>query len=385
MTELYLPVRVSVNDTLEYPVFHITRDMVPEEPGHQGVASYIRENGDELEPFDDGRLLLAPEESGLRGMREWLQITWLDSEGRKSLNIRAMGLSLCMVLPEFDEFDSVWITLQECNFSITSGKAEDVGRFSSHISAYEDGNSLTKINDLELHLSRCTLEGTIIPYESDLTVDLNVHRTLLNKFVLRNARVRGAISYTLARRTVFFDCDMSGVAMKNVNFTSASLRGSVLPEDMSDVGIGDTDLSGTTKAMKSSEFMDKHFYTVEKGYIVYKSFGMYFDAPDYWDIEPGSYLEETVNQNPYVSCGSGVNVATEKWVYQNLVSSRERSAVWKCLIEWRDLLDVIIPVASTGKIRAGRVKLLEPGVVVREARDTFSWKPQTFVTQIPRD
>jgi hypothetical protein len=102
--------------------------------------------------------------------------------------------------------------------------------------------------------------------------------------------------------------------------------------------------------------MTTHFEIVTNGIIVYKTFNENKTPPASWKIEKGEYITEVVNPDRGTDCGSGVNVATIDWVQKNC----HQRPVWKCLIAWMDLAGVIVPFGTDGKIRAGRVKLIEP-------------------------
>jgi hypothetical protein len=101
--------------------------------------------------------------------------------------------------------------------------------------------------------------------------------------------------------------------------------------------------------------MRKNLESDERGYIVYRSEKGRFDNPDHWLFAPGAVLTETVNPDPCTECGCGIAAATLDWVrehYKNVV-------IWRCRIEWCDLADVIVPFNTNGKIRCGRLVLIE--------------------------
>ena len=95
----------------------------------------------------------------------------------------------------------------------------------------------------------------------------------------------------------------------------------------------------------------------EGGYIVYKTFGMYYDVPNNWKIKPNCIIEEEVNCNRSNNCGCGINVATKKWVESS--NTYYRLPIWKLLIKWEWLPSVVVPYNTDGKIRCGKAMLLE--------------------------
>ena len=102
-------------------------------------------------------------------------------------------------------------------------------------------------------------------------------------------------------------------------------------------------------------YMEAHFERVERGYIVYKTFGGNYEPPTEWEIKPESIITETVNFDRCTECGSGINVAPLEWVKCEYPNKQ----IWKCLIEWPWLVGVCVPYNTDGKIRASRVRLLE--------------------------
>lgn len=100
--------------------------------------------------------------------------------------------------------------------------------------------------------------------------------------------------------------------------------------------------------------MEAHFERTDEGYIVYKTFGENYSAPESWKIEPGSIIEETVNCDRTTECGCGINVAPLEWVRRN-----ERNHPYKLLIRWEWLPGVVVPYNTDGKIRCSKAQILE--------------------------
>ena len=114
-------------------------------------------------------------------------------------------------------------------------------------------------------------------------------------------------------------------------------------------------LSGAKGLLDTVNYMEAHFERVERGYIVYKTFGGSYEPPTEWEIKPESIITETVNFDRCTECGSGINVAPLEWVRENYPNKE----IWKCLIEWPWLVGVCVPYSTNGKIRCSRVRLLE--------------------------
>lgn len=99
-----------------------------------------------------------------------------------------------------------------------------------------------------------------------------------------------------------------------------------------------------------------------EGFVFYKIFNYMYPCPDHWVLEKDSVIEEVVDNNGVRGCSYGINVATLDWVQaqmQCVPNTGQKIEVWKVLIEYPDLVDVCIPFRTEGKIRAGRVRLLE--------------------------
>ena len=116
------------------------------------------------------------------------------------------------------------------------------------------------------------------------------------------------------------------------------------------------DLSGA-KGLKIAKDYLSQFERTKNGIYVYKTFGAYQAPPDYWRIEPKSFIEEVVNPDRCTECGSGVNFATLDWIKSN--SETRDLPIWKCLIHWEDMADVVVPFCTDGKARCGRLQLIE--------------------------
>ena len=159
---------------------------------------------------------------------------------------------------------------------------------------------------------------------------------------LSGADLRGAN----LRRANLNGEDLSWADLRGANLSGADLRGANLSR---------ADLSGAKGLLDTVNYMEAHFERVERGYIVYKTFGGNYEHPTEWEIKPESIITETVNYDRCTACGSGINVAPLEWVKRVYPNKQ----IWKCLIEWPWLVGVCVPYSTDGKIRCSRVRLLE--------------------------
>ena len=145
--------------------------------------------------------------------------------------------------------------------------------------------------------------------------------------------------------------DLSGADLSGANLSRANLRWA----DLRWANLSGANLSGAKGLLDTVNYMEAHFERVERGYIVYKTFGGNYEPPTEWEIKPESIITETVNFDRCTECGSGINVAPLEWVRENYPNKE----IWKCLIEWPWLVGVCVPYSTDGKIRCSRVRLLE--------------------------
>jgi uncharacterized protein YjbI with pentapeptide repeats len=174
---------------------------------------------------------------------------------------------------------------------------------------------------------------------------------------LRGADLRGAD----LRGANLCGADLTGADLTGANLRSANLCGA----DLTGANLRGTNLTGTnltganltdTNGIKTAKDYLSQFERNERGIYVYKVFGTFYRPPDYWKIKPGFFLEETVNPERNTMCGSGVNFATLDWIKRNCV---DKSEIWKCLIIWEDMADVVVPFNTDGKARCHRLQLIE--------------------------
>ena len=133
--------------------------------------------------------------------------------------------------------------------------------------------------------------------------------------------------------------------LRRANLSDADLRGA---------NLSDADLSGSKGLLDAINYMEAHFERTDEGYIVYKTFGENYSAPELWKIEPGEIIEETVNCDRTTECGCGINVAPLEWVRREGCNQP-----YKLLIRWEWLLGVVVPYNTDGKIRCSKAQILE--------------------------
>ncbi|WP_330664760.1 pentapeptide repeat-containing protein [Bariatricus massiliensis] len=182
--------------------------------------------------------------------------------------------------------------------------------------------------------------------DADLS-DANLRRANLSGADLSDANLSGA--------------NLSGANLSDANLSGANLSGADLSgADLSDANLSGADLSGanlsqTTGLLDAINYLEAHFERNKDGYIVYKSFGIYYESPEKWEIKPDSVIEEVCNTNRTDICGSGINVAPIDWV-----RSDNHGRIYKLLIRYEWLAGVVVPFGTDGKIRCSRAQIIGP-------------------------
>ncbi len=179
----------------------------------------------------------------------------------------------------------------------------------------------------------------------------DLRRANLSYADLSDADLRRAnLSYANLR-----GADLSDADLRRANLSDANLRGADLGgADLSDADLRRANLSGSHGLLDAINFMEAHFERTDEGYIVYKSFGENYTAPETWKIEPGSIIKETVNCDRTTERGCGINVVPLEWVRREGCNQP-----YKLLIRWEWLLGVVVPYNTDGKIRCSKAQILE--------------------------
>lgn len=199
----------------------------------------------------------------------------------------------------------------------------------------------------------------------------NFKRTGINSCDFYYSSLHGSdFSYALIVDTRFKDArlrDVSfrGATLRNVDFFNADLKDTDFRDvKLSNVNFFDANLSGAKGLPSSSDFLKKLEKT-DEGFIVYKAFSTsarmsIFQAfPPHWpDLAEGVVLEEVCNPDRTLMCGCGVNFGTYKYCADNF---GENTMVWRCLIEWDDAAEIVVPYAAIkmGTARCSRLRLIE--------------------------
>lgn len=218
---------------------------------------------------------------------------------------------------------------------------------------------------LELHKIWLNRKGG---KQADLSFE-NLSGTTLNNISLYHIIFKGTNFTNVIFKNVdcsdmnFTDISFAGATFINVyfgntNFTNVSFEGATfINAHFEGATFKYVDFSGSKGLLNPIDYLNKNFEKTEEGYIVYKTFGKFYNAPDNWKIEPNSIIEEEVDYNRCDECGCGINVATKKWVEEDNILIKR--AVWKLLIKWEWLPTVVVPYNTNGKIRCGKAMLLE--------------------------
>ena len=150
--------------------------------------------------------------------------------------------------------------------------------------------------------------------------------------------------------------NLEGANLEGANLTCANLKGANLTyANLEGANLTCANLSGAKGLLRASDWIQEFLETTEDGVIAYKTFGWEYFPPNNWDIAEGNTIEEEPNPCRNTKCSCGVNVATLEWVKRYCVGRD----IFKCLIRWIDLADVVVPYETDGKFRAARVTLLE--------------------------
>ena len=178
---------------------------------------------------------------------------------------------------------------------------------------------------------------------------------------LRRANLSGAD----LRRANLSGADLSGANLRRADLSGANLRRADLSDadlsdanlrraDLSGADLSDANLSGSQGLLDAINFMEAHFERTDEGYIVYKTFGENYSAPESWKIEPGEIIKETVNCDRTTECGCGINVAPLEWVRKYGCNQP-----YKLLIRLEWLPGVVVPYNTDGKIRCSKAQIID--------------------------
>ncbi len=205
--------------------------------------------------------------------------------------------------------------------------------------------------------------------KKELTEILEKHRLWLNNDSGERAKLidadlidadlsRANLSRAYLSRANLIGADLRGADLRGTYLIGAYLIGAKLIDaDLSGAYLIGADLRGAEGLLDAAEWMKENFVSTSEGVIVYKAFDdTFYYAPERWEISEGAYITEVCNPNRTDECGCGVNFGTLDWTQKNVESPL---SVWKCLIEWIDLVSVVVPYNTDGKARCERLRLIE--------------------------
>jgi hypothetical protein len=201
------------------------------------------------------------------------------------------------------------------------------------------------------NLSYANLSSANLSYANLSCADLsyaNLRSADLSSADLRSADLRSAnLSYAN------LSCaDLSSANLSYANLRSADLRSADLSSaDLSSADLSSADLSSATieyalkrKAVSNKFLMDRMFKFNKNYWIVYKSFGENYRVPKKWDIKTGSKIKQRIDENRWIDCSYGINVATLDWCKENC-----NNKIYKLWIP--KTAEVCVPIYTDGKVR----------------------------------
>jgi hypothetical protein len=201
----------------------------------------------------------------------------------------------------------------------------------------------------------CFRDGTVKEFETLSKADLskanlskaNLSEANLSEADLSKADLRGAdLSKANLSKANLSEADLSRANLSEANLSEA---------DLSKANLSEADLSEAKELLSPSDYMAQNFEKTSDGYIAYKTFNEHYNAPENWNIEPGSILADVANFTRTDNCGCGINIATKKWVCEET----SKPEIWKCLLRWEWLPGVCVPYGTDGKIRCEKIELME--------------------------
>jgi hypothetical protein len=186
----------------------------------------------------------------------------------------------------------------------------------------------------------------------------NMRGANMSEANMRDADMRGADMSGADMR----GANMSGANMSEANMRGANMRGANMRDadmrgaDMRDADMRGADMSGASGILAASLYIAP-FERCADGIIVYRWERGCNAAPAGWFFAPGMVISESgINPDRCTECGSGVNFATRQWCKKTDIS--HSGPLWKCLIPWAQVADVVVPFHTDGKARCRMLVLL---------------------------
>ena len=157
---------------------------------------------------------------------------------------------------------------------------------------------------------------------------------------LRNANLHNAnLRNADLRNTNLHNADLSNANLRNANLSNANLT------DIKICNIYRSNLN-ILKLQKNNIFVFKYLRKNLKS--PYQNFQYNIGK---------TYISENSNNNEFIQCGAGINVATLEWCLTNCDNNFDNFVIVECEVNPKDL---IIPFNSDGKFRiksGGKVKI----------------------------
>ncbi len=109
--------------------------------------------------------------------------------------------------------------------------------------------------------------------------------------------------------------------------------------------------------LNPQDYLERKHERSDNGFIVYKSFGCYYQPPEEWNIAEGSVIEAEFDDNGGETCSYGMNVTSLRWIVRE---AWVEGNTWKAEL-YQDDIDaglVCVPAQTEGKFRVGKLHLL---------------------------
>jgi len=160
------------------------------------------------------------------------------------------------------------------------------------------------------------------------------------------------LSYANLSSANLSSADLSYADLNSANLSSANLSSA----NLSSANLSSANLSSVKGLLNPQSWLKENFKFNKKGLIVFKGFGnTQYPIKSDWLIKKGSVISEECDSCRVDDCGCGVNVATKKWIENQYPDA----VIWECLIEWKDLVGVVVPYNTDGKFRCNRLRLIK--------------------------
>jgi len=172
---------------------------------------------------------------------------------------------------------------------------------------------------------------------------------------LTHANLRGAN----LRLTNLTGTNLTGANLTSANLTCANLEGvNLIGADLSYSNLGNTKFTEDQVTYIQDHVLSKFEKNRRGNYIAYKTFGFHQrgELPEGWILKQRCIIEEPrIERSDRITCGPGINVATLEWVHAFIKDHHwYYTDIWKVEL----LRNPVVPLASDGKIRCEKVKLI---------------------------